>query len=113
MEKLFALLALITMSVVVLIGDYFLKLAGTGNQGASLEPRLFVIGFAIESMTTFGWFYAMKHLKLATVATYYSVLTVLMLAALGSFAFDEKLNLGEMMGIGAALVALVLLARFA
>jgi undecaprenyl phosphate-alpha-L-ara4N flippase subunit ArnF len=111
MEKLFAVLALITMSVVVLIGDYFLKLAG--NQGASLEPRLFVIGFAIESMTTFGWFYAMRHLKLATVATYYSVLTVLMLAALGSFAFDEKLNLGEMMGIGAALVALVLLARFA
>jgi small multidrug resistance pump len=111
MEKLLAFLALITMSFVVLIGDYFLKLAG--RQETSLEPRLFVIGFAIESLTTFGWFYVMKHLKLATVATYYSVLTVLLLAALGFFAFDERLNLGEITGIGAAIVALVLLARFA
>jgi len=111
MEKLLAFLALITMSFVVLIGDYFLKLAG--SRETALEPRLFVIGFAIESLTTFAWFYAMKHLKLATVATYYSVFTVLLLAALGFFAFGEHLNLGEMIGIGAAIVALVLLARFA
>jgi small multidrug resistance pump len=111
MEKLFAFLALITISFVVLIGDYFLKLAG--SRETVVEPRLFVIGFAIESLTTFGWFYAMKHLKLATVATYYSVLTVLLLATLGFFAFDEQLNLGEIAGIGAAIAALVLLARFA
>lgn len=111
MEKLIAFVVLISMSVVVLVGDYFLKLSG--SQETSLEPRLFAIGFAIESLTTFGWFYAMKHLKLATAATYYSVLTVLLLAALGVFAFDERLNVGEIAGIGAALMSLVLLARFA
>ncbi len=111
MEKLLAVMALFTMSVVVLLGDYFLKRSGSGE--AYLEPRLFAIGFVIESLTTFGWFYAMKHLKLATVATYYSVLTVLLLSALGFFVFDERLNLGEVLGIVAAILALVLLARFA
>lgn len=110
MEKLFAITALILMSLVVLIGDYFIKLSG--SKEAYLEPRLFVIGFVIESMATVGWFYAMKHMKLATVATYYSVSTILLLAALGFFVFDERLNVYELVGISAAVFALVVLARF-
>jgi len=110
MEKLFAITALILMSFVVLVGDYFIKLSG--NKEIYLEPRLFMVGFVIESLATLGWFYAMKHLKLATVATYYSVSTVLLLAALGFFVFNERLNAYEMVGIGAAVFSLVVLARF-
>jgi drug/metabolite transporter (DMT)-like permease len=99
------------MSVVVLVGDYFIKLSG--SKEVYLEPRLFAVGFVIESLTTVGWFYAMKHLKLAAVATYYAVLTVLLLAALGFFVFDERLNIYEVVGLGSAVLALVLLTRFA
>ena len=98
------------MSIVVLIGDYFIKLSG--SKEAYLDLRLFVIGFVIESVATLGWFYAMKHMKLATVATYYSVSTVLLLAALGFFVFDERLNAYEVVGISAAVFSLVILARF-
>ena len=110
MEKLFAVTALVFMSLVVLVGDYFIKLSG--NKEAYIEPRLFVIGFVIESLATLGWFYAMKHLKLATVATYYSVSTILLLAALGFFVFDERLNIYEVVGLSAAVFSLVILARF-
>ena len=110
MEKLTAIAALLLMSLVVLVGDYFIKRAGNGE--SYIEPRLFAIGFFIESLTTIGWFYAIKHLKLATVATYYSILTVLLLTGLGFFVFNERLNTYEVIGIGSALLALVLLARF-
>jgi multidrug transporter EmrE-like cation transporter len=55
----------------------------------------------------------MKYLKLATISVLYSVSLVLLLTAIGVVLFRESLNYFEAIGIVMAVVALVLLMRFA
>lgn len=110
MDGLPAIGFVLLLNLVVLLGDYFLKLAGAEED---LESRFFAIGFAIQMLTTVGWFFAMKHLKLTTLAVYYSVSTVLYLTALGVFVFHERLNLYELLGVATAILSLFLLTRFA
>jgi drug/metabolite transporter (DMT)-like permease len=100
------------MSLTALLGDYFLKLAGS-KEAVYLEPRLFCLGVLCQILSLCGWFYAMKHFSLATLGVYYSVSTILFLAALGVFVFDERLATHEIIGICAAITALLLLWRFA
>ena len=106
-----AVLVTIAFSVIGVLGDYFLKLASAREQ--PLRTGWFYLGFALYASTAFGWVFVMKHLKLATISVLYSVSLVLLLTAIGVVLFRESLNYFEAIGIVLAVVALVLLMRFA
>ena len=100
----------LSMSVLGVVGDYFLKIAGISK---NTDLRWFILGVLIYALTAFGWFYAIRHLKLEYVGVIYSLSTVLLLTALGTFYFGESLSAREILGIGLAVASILLLARFA
>jgi drug/metabolite transporter (DMT)-like permease len=106
-----AILITIAFSVVGVLGDYFLKLASSREQ--PLAVGWFYLGFALYASTAFGWVIVMRHLKLATIGVVYSVSVILLLTAVGVIVFRESLNAFEVAGIVLAVIALVLLMRFA
>jgi len=105
------LLLTIGFSALGVAGDYFLKVASQADQ--PFKTIAFYIGFTVYGSTAFGWLFVMRHLKLATISTVYSVSLILMLTIVGLVGFDEKLSAGEIVGILLALASLVLLVRFA
>ena len=105
------MLVTITLSVIGVLGDYFLKLASAREQ--PLRAISFYLGFTLYASTAFGWVFVMKHLKLATISVLYSVSLVLLLTAIGVVLFRESLNYFEVIGIVLAVISLVLLMRFA
>jgi drug/metabolite transporter (DMT)-like permease len=105
-----AILAVIALSSLGVIGDYFLKVAS--NDEIPLKTSWFFIGLLILASTAFGWVYAMKHIKLATLGVVYSVFTVLLLAFVGVIFFQESLNPYEIGGIVLAVASLILLSAF-
>ena len=106
-----ALLLTLGFSLLGVLGDYFLKVASLADK--PFRTAAFYIGFAVYGSTAFGWLFAMRHLKLATISTVYSVCIILMLTGLGVFVFHERLSITEVIGIALALASLVLLVRFA
>ena len=110
-KTMLALLVTIAVSVVGVLGDYFLKLSSASEQ--PLRTRWFYVGFAVYASTAFGWVFVMRHLKLATISVVYSISMVLLLTAVGVVLFGESLNYYELAGIILAVASLVLLMRFA
>jgi drug/metabolite transporter (DMT)-like permease len=106
-----SLVLVIVLSLVGVIGDFFIKLSGSGAK--YIDLRWFIIGFVIYAMTAFGWFYVMKNIKLSTLGVFYAISTVLFLLIVGVFVFKEKLNSYEIAGIITAIISLILLGRFA
>jgi small multidrug resistance pump len=102
-------LVMVAVAGVAVIGDWFLKLAS--QNPTPYMNRWFLCGCVIYSLCAFGWVFVMQHLKLATIGVVYSISTILMLTALGVFAFGETLTKSEWAGIGCAVLSIVLLAR--
>ncbi len=109
--KLVAVVVTVAFSVLGVLGDYFLKLAS--REEHSLRTPWFYVGFALYAATAFGWVFVMKHLKLGTISVLYSVSMVVLLTAVGVVFFKETLNYYEIAGLILAIVALILLVRFA
>jgi drug/metabolite transporter (DMT)-like permease len=103
-------LAMVVIAAVTVLGDYFLKLAS--EQASAIYNRWFLAGFIIYALCSFGWVFAMRYMKLATIGVVYSLSTILLLAVLGVVVFDETLNRYEILGIGFAVLSILLLARF-
>jgi small multidrug resistance pump len=106
-----ALLLTFGFSVLGVVGDYFLKVASLSER--PFRTAAFYVGFLVYGSTALGWLFAMRHLKLATLSTLYSVCIILMLTSLGVVVFHERLNATEIVGIVLALTSVVLLVRFA
>ena len=104
-----AILATIALGLVAVGGDYFLKLASDAT--SPFATRSFYIGLTAHASAAFGWVLVMRELKLVYVAIFYSVPIVVALAIIGHFAFGERLNSTEILGVLLALVSLVLLSR--
>lgn len=111
MSSLFLAITMVAVAAVTVLGDYYLKLAS--QLGSPFWNRWFVAGLMIYSASAFGWVFAMRHMKLATIGVVYSLSTVLLLAALGVVVFGEALNRYEIAGIGFGVVSILLMARFA
>jgi drug/metabolite transporter (DMT)-like permease len=99
----------VVMSGVGIAGDYFLKRAS--ERESPLFSVAFVAGLILYASTAFAWVFVMRHLKLATIGVIYSVSMVLLLAGMGVVFFGESLSRTEIVGIGLAIAALVLIAR--
>ena len=91
---------------VTILADYFLKLAS--ERDAWLASREFGIGAALYAASALGWVLAMQQMRLAEIAVAYSVLTLILLAALGAIVFRESLGLRDGAALACAAAALVL-----
>ena len=109
-QTIMAILATVGLSVLAVIGDYFLKVAG--RQQGPFKTWGFLIGLAAYACSAFVAVYVLKHLKLATVGVVYCLSLTLLLTALGVLVFGERLQIYEIIGIIMALVSLCMLARF-
>lgn len=111
MSQRLPILVTVGFSIVGVLGDALLKRAS--DQPSPLRSAWFYAGFAVYASTAFGWVYAMRSLKLATIGVVYSVSMILLLTAVGVAGFREPLSAPEVAGIALAVAALVLLMRFA
>jgi drug/metabolite transporter (DMT)-like permease len=102
--------ALIT-AIVIIIADIFLKVAA--DRGYPLYHHMVVTGCVLYLLSALLWFGAMQHVALAQAGIAYSMFSLLALAAIGVFWFDEPLGVREVGGIGCALLAMLLMVRVA
>jgi len=110
-KVILSLIFAVFLSLVGVIGDFFIKISGSGAK--FMDVKWFVIGFVIYALTAFGWFYVMKNIKLSTLGVFYAVSTVLFLTLVSVFYFKEKLNIYEIVGTITAIISLVLLGKYA
>lgn len=108
---LWGLLFTFVTAIVVIAGDYVLKLAAV-REHAALSALVFA-GCALYAVSALAWFAAMHHVTLAQAGVAYSMFTLIALAVIGAAAFGETLGPREYAGIGCALVAMVLMSRVA
>ncbi len=110
-EKLIAIFVIVVLSLIGVIGDWFIKLSGSGEK--FIDLKWFFLGLIVYASTTIGWFYVMKHIKLATLGVFYGIFTILFLTVLGIVFFKETLSSLEIIGIIAGMTSIVLLGKFA
>lgn len=100
----------VSLSVVCAIADYWLKRASDLTH--PLRSYAFASGAGLYVISAFGWVYVFRYFKLATIGAFFSLVVVILLAITGVVAFRESLSASELVGLGCALAALVLLGRF-
>lgn len=93
----------------VLADCLFKQASGTSRPFQSPQ---FVVAILLQVLSAFGWVYVFRHIKLSTVGTLFSVISIVLLALVGVTVFRESLSAGELTGLVLAVIALVLLARF-
>lgn len=110
MSNLIPIITVIFLASVGVLGDYFIKLSGSGPKYIIYSK--FFLGMFIYSLTAAGWFYVMKHMKLGVLGIFYSLTTVILLAVVGTVIFKEHLNNYELVGIILGVISIIILARF-
>lgn len=110
-KVILSLIAAIVLALVGVLGDFFIKLSGSGAK--FINWKVFIVGLLVYASTAFGWFFVMKNVKLSTLGVFYAITTVLALVFVSVFYFKESLNVYEMVGIFLAIGSLILLTRFA
>lgn len=108
MSAPFIVLAIVLLTAA---GDYFLKVASSKDTG-HFSPE-FLLGAALYMLTAAGFLLVMRHMSLASIGVWYSVLTILFMTALGVVVFDEAISRREIAGILMAFGALGLMNRVA
>ena len=104
------ILIVVAITLAGVVGDYFLKLAGSGSH--YIELKWFFAGALIYASTSAGWFFIMKYMKLSTLGVVYAVTIVISLAIMGSLFFKESLSAYEIIGIFLGIISILLLGRF-
>lgn len=99
------------IGVVTVLADVLVKRAS--DAAVPFREGAFWWAMAIYGATVFPWVYVLRHAKLATIGAWYSVAVVVMLALVGVVLFRESLSARELLGLGCAIAALVLLGRVA
>jgi drug/metabolite transporter (DMT)-like permease len=102
-------LVLMAVTALTLAGDYCIKLASGDEDG--LASRTFLLGAALYSLPSVGWFFLMRSHSLAAIGVYYSAAVLILLAALGFFAFKETLGLRELVGLSLAVASVVVMSH--
>ena len=110
MNILTGFFAVLLISIVTVMGDFFMKLAG--NSSEYMRVGWFVYGMILYLITGFGWFMVMKIVKLSSIGVIYGVTTSIVLALIGILIFHEKMNFIEIIAIMMGLISIFLLIRF-
>ncbi len=104
-------LIIVGLSLIGVLGDYFIKVSGN-HPTKNIDIGYFIIGFITFSITSIGWFFVMKHIKLSTLGVIYGVTTILALTLIGTLVFKENLNTYEIIGLLMGISSIILLVRF-
>lgn len=96
-------------AIVVILGDYYIKRAA--DDALSLTSNLFLAGSALYLVSAGMWYFAMRHITLAQAGVAYSMLTLVALCVIGAVVFGEELRMREYVGIGFAVLAMLLMTR--
>lgn len=100
------LLWLALATALTVVGDLLIKLASTGPGLASWQ---FVAGALCYGSPAIAWYLLMQQHNLATLAVFYSVATLVMVAGLGVVVFREPFTWREVAGVGLALAAVLVM----
>ncbi len=101
----------IILSLIVVFGDYLIKLASMQNGFSGWY--LLMLGAIIYGLTGIGWFFVMRHLKLSTIGVVFGMSCLIALTLVSIFYFNEHINSYEIFGIILAIISIIILARFA
>ncbi len=104
-----AILFTILISTIGVAADYYLKVASTAAR--PFTSGAFLLGVALIAATAFGGVIAMRHIKLAALASVYSAWTILLLTIIGRFSFGERLSSPEVAGVTCAILSIALFFR--
>lgn len=104
------LLALLAAAIGV-SADALLKLASA--ERLPFWNRWFFCGCVLTAGFVVVWVVLMQTMKIATAGIFYAVVSALLLVAIGTLFFGERLNAGEMTGVVMATLAVLLLGRLA
>ncbi len=102
--------ALVT-ALIVLLGDYAIKLAADGDM--SITSGHMLAGYTFYCLSALMWYLAMRHITLAQAGVAFSMFSLLALCAVGVIFFEEEIHPREALGIALALVSMVLMVRIA
>lgn len=91
--------------------DALLKLASAEH--TPFWNRWFFLGCLLSGAFVVVWVLLMQTMKIATAGLFYAVVSALLLVAIGTLLFGERLNAGEVAGVVMATFAVLLLARLA
>ena len=110
MELAIAFLVGVLMTILTIIGDYFIKKATlqTGIEGW----KFLTIAAIVWASSVIGWFFVFKKMKVTSIAILYNVSGILLLTLVGIFIFKEKVSSIEIVGLLMAIGSLIILARF-
>ncbi|MEM8570470.1 MAG: transporter [Pseudomonadota bacterium] len=100
---------LVIVTAFTLCGDYLIKLASERTNG--MHSTMFLLGAVFYGLPAFGWFFLMRSHSLAAIGVLYSASTMLLLAALGVFAFNESFGLREGLGLSLAIAAVLVMSQ--
>lgn len=93
-------------ALVVILGDYAIKIAA---DRAALISLPMYLGMALYAISAVLWFFAMRHAHLGQAAVAYSMLTLIALIAIGTFLFDEPFGARELAAMLCAVLAIGLM----
>lgn len=108
MALTYGLLFSLFTALVVILGDYAIKIAA---DRAALVSAPMYAGMALYAASAILWFFAMRHVSLGQAAVAYSMLTLIALFAMGALLFDEPVGKRELAGMLCALAAMVLMSQ--
>ena len=97
-------------ALIVIAGDTLIKIAA--DKGETVWSPAVLLGCALYVVSAIAWFWAMRHVSLAQAGIAYAMFSMIALCAIGVLAFGETIRLREIVGIGCAMAAVVLMVRF-
>ncbi len=92
------------------VGDFFIKLSGGGSE--YVRYKYFFSGVFVYALSSAGWFYVMKNIKLSSLGIIYSITTAILLTLLGVLFFKEQLDRYDIIGIFLGIISIVILTKF-
>lgn len=104
----FGVLFSLFTALVVILGDYAIKIAA---DRAALTSIPMYIGITLYASSAVLWFFAMRHVSLGQAAVLYSMLTLIALFVMGAWLFGEPVGKRELAGMACALLAMVLMSH--
>jgi multidrug transporter EmrE-like cation transporter len=111
MKNIGVYLLLIFITGITVLGDTYLK----KSLATEFPKNLLYIGVTLLAYLAnmFVFYQAYKHLNMSSVGTVYAVFTILFSVVSGVVMFRESLGVSEYVGIGSAMLSVVLLTKFA
>jgi undecaprenyl phosphate-alpha-L-ara4N flippase subunit ArnF len=93
----------------VIVGDYFIKVAA--DNALSVFSRPFLTGSSFYVISAIMWYGSMRYVSLAQAGVAYSMLTLLAVCIMAAVVFGEDIGRREILGIGLALLSMILMMR--